>query len=155
MYTVTPLFNIQLSNSTPRSIISYSRNSLSVPRSPSKKLIWPNIFVAAKCFLSTHGQYTFMSDTISTTLFLQISSEMSLNWTLLLIKYFCISISSVGASKIINATPVISDHMQKTLAKVFPYLSIPVLNCTGPLNWKIVNIEQFHTLNTSNISRGK
>merc|ERR1719273_2126465 len=61
----------------------------------------------------------------------------------------------VGASEIINATPVISDHMRKTLAKVFPYLSIPVLNCTGPLNWKIVNIEQFHTLNTSNISRGK
>ena len=60
----------------------------------------------------------------------------------------------VGASEIINATPVISDHMRKTLAKVFPYLSIPVLNCTGPLNWKIVNIEQFQTLNTS-ISRGK
>ena len=39
----------------------------------------------------------------------------------------------LAASKLIKATPVITPHMRTTLTKIFPKLSIPPLNCSGPI----------------------
>ena len=60
----------------------------------------------------------------------------------------------MATSKLINATPVISSRMSKILTKVFPSLTIPVLNCSKPLNWTYTNEDELKSLDPS-ISRGK
>ena len=60
----------------------------------------------------------------------------------------------IATSKLINATPVISSRMSKILNKIFPSLTIPVLNCSNSLNWTYTNENELKTLNPS-ISRGK
>ena len=58
----------------------------------------------------------------------------------------------MATSKLINATPVISYRMSKILTKVFPNLTIPVLNCSQSLNWTYTNEDELKTLDPS-ISR--
>ena len=69
--------------------------------------------------------------------------------------HMCQYATLISASKLINATPVISYKMSQTLTKVFPYLTIPVVNCSKPINWTHIHIEELKNLDNSLISRGK
>ena len=57
--------------------------------------------------------------------------------------------SLLAASKVINATPVISEVMRKKLVAVFPYFTIPVLKCPNPiLKWTHIGIQEILNLTT-------
>ena len=57
--------------------------------------------------------------------------------------------SLLAASKVINATPVISEVMRKKLVAVFPYFTIPVLKCPKtPIKWTHIGIQKIQHLTT-------
>ena len=59
--------------------------------------------------------------------------------------------SLLAASKVINATPVISEVMRKKLVAVFPYFTFPVLNCLNhsrPIKWTHIKTGKIQNLTT-------
>ena len=61
--------------------------------------------------------------------------------------------SLLAASKVINATPVISEVMRENLLAVFPYFTIPVLECPKtpglkPIKWTHIGIQNIQNLTT-------
>ena len=55
--------------------------------------------------------------------------------------------SLLAASKVINATPVISEDMKNKLYKVFPYFTIPSLKCPNTtITWTHIGLKKIQNL---------
>ena len=57
--------------------------------------------------------------------------------------------SLLAASKVINATPVISEVMRNKLFEVFPYFTIPSLKCSKTeIEWTHIGLNKIQNLTT-------